>query len=162
MPDYIKRSIELDLWLKAQGIVVEPDEFAPVVWKPPVGEVCIQTFRFCVSGVVCPYYGPGGSDNLLKALRGLELKDPKNRLYASNECQEEGCPCWEDPAYPQSNCSCGRCKKEDIHHKQPCWQFHPNPPLADERSCFPYYWFWGKTDGEALADLLWKLKEESE
>ena len=80
MTDYIKGSPEIYEWLIAQGVpkeALEPDKFAPCVWystksedRPMVrlyGDVsCVRT--------VCPYYGPGGEGNTLKALRGLEEK----------------------------------------------------------------------------------------
>ena len=83
MADYIKSSIEIDAWLKAQGITVEPDEFAPKVFEgrkkqtitgivedPGKLYVCSEA-RIPTHEYVCPYYGPGGEGNSLEALSKL-------------------------------------------------------------------------------------------
>lgn len=78
IPNYIESSRKLWPWLKAQGVVIEVDEYAPVVFfdtlrkEHIIGQKCWTGYKY-----ICPFFGPGGADNCLKALRGwydLQLK----------------------------------------------------------------------------------------
>ena len=89
MTNYIESSRKIDRGLKGQKVTFKVDEHAPKVWKrkpPPIpppdyGEG-LSEYPYYVGSAeisvgdefVCPYYGPGGSDNCMKALRALEKK----------------------------------------------------------------------------------------
>lgn len=74
MTDHIKSSRVIGKFLESQGITIEVDEFAPVVvtcYAIPPQRYAI-TFRKNADedgNYVCPYFGPGGLDNTMKALR---------------------------------------------------------------------------------------------
>jgi hypothetical protein len=87
MTDHIKRSLEIQAFLDREKITVEPDEFALVVvhWtkeEPPFYQVCTKQHadRYFYKEIVCFFYGPGGADNSLKALRAWVKKQMEARL----------------------------------------------------------------------------------
>lgn len=141
MNDYIDRSREITDALKAQGVVIEVDEFAPVVWSGDMGQSFVSARRDainaiyaineergeydCEGKIICPYFGPGGADNCLKALRAW--------------CEKEGYVL-ESPTY-----------YNDI-----AWAIWRGEPHC--RRCLLTRK--GKTDGIALHDLLYKIATE--
>lgn len=156
MTDYKKTSREIDAGLKAQGITIEVDEFAPCIMECPeckAAAVCIprgnplspgiacrntKHRQPCFYIIVCPFFGPGGADNSLKALRAyckkydcyLAIEDAPHEVAKWLLISEETVEVDGDPQEPPQ----------------------PEPALCLDSE--------GKTDGEALRDLLYKLMEE--
>lgn len=91
MSDYIQGSIEISAWLKNQGIEIEldpsdktEDNYGPRVWRENTRARTSGLVQDYYVGIwfvggndeyVCPYFGPGGEGNCLKALRVLEEKN---------------------------------------------------------------------------------------
>ena len=155
MADYMKSSREMSEWLKSQGITIEVDEYAPVVMECPEckraaisiprgnplspGLACHnQAHRQpCYYIIVCPFFGPGGADNSVKALRAW---CEKYGCYLVLEDKKDDVITWllisEDTVDVGGN------------HLEPP---QPEPALLLEGK--------GKTDGIALHDLLENLME---
>ncbi len=101
--DFMKSSQKIGAWLKAQGITFEVDEFAPVIWSGDMGQLLVSTrhdainaiYKIneergefdCEGKIICPFFGPGGADNSLKALtawcekKGYVLERPTYYKY---------------------------------------------------------------------------------
>lgn len=77
MTDFIKTSQVIQRFLDKEKIKVEPDEFAPVVVQLSGHEPWVVSYDDVDSEgiypeeILCPFYGPGGADNSLKALRAF-------------------------------------------------------------------------------------------
>lgn len=79
MTDFIKTSREISAWLDAQKITIEVSRYAPKVYKG-ANTVSVNlsyidhrprnTGRI-PDQYVCPFFGPGGEGNSLKALLAL-------------------------------------------------------------------------------------------
>lgn len=77
----IKTSREISKWLDDEGITFEVDEFAPVVWKNNYGGIVDVLANVKKARILCPFFGPGGADNCLKALRAWCEKRGKELVY---------------------------------------------------------------------------------
>jgi hypothetical protein len=136
MTDHIKRSLEIQAFLDREKIKVEPDEFAPVVARQ------IEGGRFKYGGRItvttkeaikqpglweyaCPFYGPGGADNSMKALTVWVVNQYRDWRLAR--------VVWVDGTIQWT---VGRSLGAVVFDGK------------------------GKTDGEALADLLYKIATE--
>lgn len=138
MPDYIQGSIDITAWLKKQGIEIEVDENTPVVsrWtleSTPLYQVYTRrhTARYFYYDYICPYFGPGGEGNCLKALRAWAKKNKYTLVSAQGDDGdiEWLLHCCEKHSHAFAHSPIGRCR-------------------------------YGKTDGEVLPALLIKLKEQ--
>lgn len=139
MPDYIAPSLKLSEWLKEQGITFEVDEHAPVVWKDGFGATFVSVLGEVVtSQIVCPFFGPGGADNSAKALRAW---CEKNNCYLALEDTKDGIVKWL--LISEDTVEVGGTPMEPPEME---------PAILIEGK--------GKTDGEALRDLLENLMEE--
>lgn len=78
--NHIASSKTIQEFLDKEKIVVKPDEFAPVVFEwgitNPSGSygVCAKGDVAFPRNYTCPYFGPGGEGNLLKALHAYIMQ----------------------------------------------------------------------------------------
>lgn len=140
MTDFIKTSQVIQRFLDKHDIKIEVDEFAPCVarWtkeSPPFYAVYtkkhIDTYFY--KEMVCPFYGPGGEGNCLKALRAW-VKKQGDVLY---------CLCQQDASHD--------CR----------WSIYVIDTMVEGDECCHLYETSGKTDGESLHDLLYKIATDS-
>lgn len=155
MPDYIKTSLKLTEWLKGQGITFEPEKHAPAILDDNddgckncdhPSRPTVHTYDFCKSvrngeDYLAPFFGPGGSDNSLKALRAY---CKKKGLKLHQATLRDGLPRWK-VGEPHEH-----IEKNPIgYDKRTCWTTVVASSGARE------------ADGIALRDLLVKLMEET-
>lgn len=136
MTDYIATSQVIQKFLDKNDITFEVDEFAPVVYKAafaPNGIDVRSERAIADCFLICPYYGPGGADNSLKALRAWAKKNGW-RLTQSNSRAHEQQLAWSLTRWDDK-------VRKYIYATKPVWSY-------------------GKTDGIALHDLLYKLAKE--
>jgi len=99
MSRYIESSQKIDIWLPKQGVLFDPDKTAPRVYlrgkhyhyvgcHPPNGD------KAGLDRYICPYFGPGGSDNSFKALRACEMKAMGILQFGGIAIS-----CWQDKQY---------------------------------------------------------------
>lgn len=155
MPNYIETSPQISEWLKGQGIEIEVDGFAPVVYKITNAHSLTGILKIGFYGIVvergdgrelgceylCPFFGPGGEGNLLKALRAW--------------CEKNGCYFASDKERDD--------KGDDVEWFLQSYelkkQTYGPPPYEQETVPVFQIEAQGKTDGIALHDLLVKLME---
>lgn len=93
MPNYIESSRKISARLDAQGIMFKVDMFAPEVWRGKASSPldCRSRYYVALMGrefgdeYVCPFFGPGGEGNLLKALRAWRKKQEAARFDVGEE-----------------------------------------------------------------------------
>lgn len=112
--DYIASSIKISEWLESLDIHIEVDRYAPYVKAIGEGGTTQGVFPAYLLGYynnrgtwielenICPYFGPGGADNLLKALRAwveyMNEQAEGDRVYdltsSDNLCGETSYGIW--------------------------------------------------------------------
>lgn len=136
MPDYTSTSPQIWEWLTAQGVTFEVDEFAPKVWWSKIDAAGLLYValrpRLVEDKYICPFFGPGGADNSLKALRG-----------------------WCEKKSYDGDVLHYLTQGSSAHY----WSIYVIDTTVEGDECYHLHSTNAKTDGIALHDLLYKLME---